>query len=235
MTQGNAQMEQTTSAAAFRDLLNARRSIRSFLPQPVPDDIITSVLNDAQTAPSNCNTQPWHVHVVSGESRKKLSKALLAAEAAGRMSLDFTFSANDVHGIYGERLRQQGAAYYQALGIAREALVERKAASLRNLEFFGAPHAAFLFMPVFGDAVRVAGDIGMYGQTFLLSLAAHGLGGVPQTVLGMYADTVRNELGVDASFKLLFGISFGYPDLTSSAASYRIDKVPVDESVVFHN
>jgi nitroreductase len=224
-----------SSASAFRDLLEARRSIRSFLPTRVPDSMIASVLQDAQCAPSNCNTQPWHVHVVSGSSRDRLSQALLAAEAAGRMSLDFSFSANDVHGIYGERLREQGAAYYQALGISREALAERRAASLRNLEFFGAPHAAFLFMPVFGDAVRVAGDIGMYGQTFLLSLAAHGLGGVPQTVLGMYADTIREELGVDPSLKLLFGISFGYPDATSAAAAYRIEKVPFEDSVVFHN
>lgn len=235
MNQSDTTVTQNGNAIAFRELLEARRSVRSFLPDSVPDDTIASVLRDAQCAPSNCNTQPWHVHIVSGSSRDKLSHALRAAEAEGRMSLDFSFSANDVHGVYGERLRQQGAAYYQALGISREALEERRAASLRNLDFFGAPHAAFLFMPVFGDAVRVAGDIGMYGQTFLLSLAAHGLGGVPQTVLGMYADTIRQELGVDPSFKLLFGISFGYPDWTSAAAAYRIDKIPVDESVVFHN
>jgi hypothetical protein len=36
----------------------------------------------------------------------------------------------------------------------------------------------------------------MYGQTFLLSLAARGLGGLPQTVIGLYADTVRAVLGV---------------------------------------
>jgi nitroreductase len=233
--QGDAPVIQENSVTAFRNLLEARRSIRSFLPDPVPHDIIASVLQDAQCAPSNCNTQPWHVHVVSGRSRDTLSQALLDAEAAGNLSLDFSFSPADVDGVYGERLRQQGAAYYQALGISREALEERRVAALRNLEFFGAPHAAFLFMPVFGDGVRVAGDIGMYGQTFLLSLAAHGLGGVPQTVLGMYADTIREVLGVDPAFKLLFGISFGYPDRTSAANAYRISKVSFEESVVFHN
>lgn len=235
MEQLDATNSENNGATAFRQVLQARRSIRNFLPNPVPDDVIASVLKDAQSAPSNCNTQPWQVHVVSGKSRDLLSKALLEADAAGNMSLDFTFSSEDVHGVYGERLRQQGAAYYKALGIPREALAERKVAALRNLEFFGAPHAAFLFMPVFGDGVRVAGDIGMYGQTFLLSLAAHGLGGVPQTVLGMYADTVRTVLGVDPSFKLLFGISFGYPDRASAANAYRIDKIPFEESVIFHD
>jgi hypothetical protein len=38
--------------------------------------------------------------------------------------------------------------------------------------FYDAPHVAFLFMPKLGDGVRTAGDIGMYAQTFLLSLTA---------------------------------------------------------------
>ena len=52
-----------------------------------------------------------------------------------------------------------------------------------NYSFFNAPHVALLFMPSFGDNVRVGSDIGMYGQTFLLSLAARGRGGIPQTSL----------------------------------------------------
>lgn len=104
----------------------------------------------------------------------------------------------------------------------------------RNLEFFGAPHVAMLFMPAFHDGVRVASDVGMYAQTFLLSLAAHGLAGVPQTYLGFYADTVREVLGVDPSLKMLFGISFGYPDLDSAASSFHMDKASIEENVTFH-
>lgn len=40
-------------------------------------------------------------------------------------------------------------------------------------EGYGAPHVALLFMPSFGDNVRVGGDMGIYGQTFWLSLTAH--------------------------------------------------------------
>jgi len=90
-------------------------------------------------------------------------------------------------------------------------------------------------MPSFGDDVRVAGDIGMYAQTFLLSLTAHGLGGIPQTMLGFWADTIRELLGIDPSLKMLFGISFGYPDKAASANRYRIDKAPIEQSVTFHN
>lgn len=89
---------------------------------------------------------------------------------------------------------------------------------------------AFLFLPVIGDSVRPASDIGMYAQTFLLSLQAHGLGGVPQTVLGFYADTVRQVLNVSVDNKLLFG----YPRLDSPANQLRMGRCDLAESVTFH-
>jgi len=225
---------ETPMAQSFHDVVRSRHSVRSFRPDPVPEAVIRSVLEDAQRAPSNCNTQPWQAHIVSGTARDTLSQALLAADEAGRLTPDFTFSFSDFRGVYRDRSMSQGAAYYQAMGVSREAYDERRTASLRNLKFFDAPHAALLFMPVFGDSVRVAGDVGMYAQTFLLSLTAHGLGGIPQTMLGFYADTVRKELNIEPTLKMLFGISFGYPDETSAANSYRINKAPIEESVTFH-
>ncbi len=218
----------------FRDVVRERHSVRNFHPQPVPEDILRSVLEDAQRSPSNCNTQPWQTHIVSGSKRDALSKAILAADDAGQLTPDFSFGINDFPGIYRERYRAQGAAYYQAIGVKREDYDQRRDASRRNLEFFGAPHVALLFMPEVGDNVRVAGDIGMYAQTLLLSLTAHGLGGVPQTMLGFYGETIRKELDIDPSLKLLFGISLGYPDRGHPANQYRINKAPISESVIFH-
>lgn len=224
-----------SEARLFHDVVRDRRSIRSFLPAPVPGELIQAVVDDARHAPSNANIQPWVVHIVSGEMRDKLSKAMLAAEAAGRMTPDFPFAYDEFYGVYKQRQKAQGAAYYQALGITRADFDERRSTMLHNLEFFDAPHVCLLFMPAFCGGVRIASDVGMYGQTFLLSLAAHGLGGVPQTLLGFFADTVREVLGVDPSLKMLFGISFGYPDMASPASRYWIDKASVEETVTFHH
>lgn len=192
------------------------------------------VLEEAQLAPSNCNTQPWQVHIASGAVRNTLSQAIMAAEMASDYSPDFSFSVEDYPDAFKQRAKDQGAAYYKAIGIAREATVDRETAAKHNLDFFGAPHIALLFMPSVGDNVRVAGDIGMYGQTFLLSLVANGLGGIPQTMLGSYADTIRNVLGIDKSLKMLFGISFGFPDESAAANQYRIGKEPIESNVTFH-
>ena len=89
-------------------------------------------------------------------------------------------------------------------------------------------------MPSFGDNIRVAGDIGMYGQTFLLSLAARGLGGVPQTILGYFADTVREQLNLPKTLKLLFGISFGHPAQDVQSTQVRTNRDDILVSTTFH-
>ncbi len=219
---------------SFSAVVRARHSVRDFLQTPVSDDVIQSVLEEAQQSPSNCNTQPWEVHIVSGEKRDALSAALVSAADNGQYSLDYSFDQSVLYGDYGERSKQQGAVYYQALGIKREDFDERKSIIARNLTFFGAPHVALLFVPPFGDSVRSAADVGMYGQTFLLSLVAHGLGGVPQTMLGMFADTVRDVLDIKTQAKLLFGISFGYPNMENPANRFRMNRVSIKECVTFH-
>lgn len=219
---------------SFTDATRVRRSIRGFLDKPVPENIIREVLEDAQYAPSNCNTQPWNTHVVRGEKLKELSRLLHAKNDAGEFTPDFSFDVKDFYGEYRERNNALGKAYYEAMNVMREDKEGRHRAGAMNYSFFNAPQAAFLFMPSFGDNVRVAGDMGMYGQTLLLSLAARGLGGIPQTSLGFFAGTIRAFLGIPAELKLLFGISFGYPDDDAPGNRVHMDRVPLDTSVTFH-
>lgn len=218
----------------FTDAIRARRSIRGFLDKPVPLSIIREVLEDAQYAPSNCNTQPWNTHIVRGEKLRQLSRILHAKNDAGEFTPDFSFDQNDYYGEYRQRNDALGKAYYEAMNVMREDKEGRHRVGAMNYSFFNAPQVAFLFMPSFGDNVRVAGDIGMYGQTFLLSLAARGLGGIPQTSLGFFAETIREFLGISDELKLLFGISFGYPDEAAPGNRIHMDRVPVDTSVTFH-
>jgi len=218
----------------FKEVLRARTSCRGFLDTPVPDHIITSVLEDAQLAPSNCNTQPWETHIISGDKLKELSEALLRENNAERFSPDFSFDLNDYHGRYQERHFNLAKTQYEAFGVKRDDKKGRKEVSDLNYKFFNAPHVAIPFMPTFGDNVRVGGDIGMYGQTFLLSLTAHGLAGIPQTALGFFAGTIREILNVPSELKMLFGISFGYADPNSPGNSFKLGRDPITSNVTFH-
>jgi len=224
----------TDTTLSFQQTVRTRKSIRRFLSRPVADAIVHEVLEDARRTPSNANTQPWNVHIVSGEKLRQLSGALYDAMGAGRFSPDFSFDTRTFFGRYKERSFEQGQSYHEAIDVARNDEAGRKAAAALNYSFFNAPHVALLFMPSFGDNVRVASDIGMYAQTFLLSLTARGLGGVPQTSLGFFAQTMRELLGVPDELRFLFGISFGYPDGTAPCNRMRTGRDPVSHGVTFH-
>ncbi|HZU96716.1 MAG TPA: nitroreductase family protein [Planctomycetota bacterium] len=51
-------------APGFMDVIRARRSIREFLPTPVPEAAIEQLLEAASLAPSSCNRQPWRFVLV---------------------------------------------------------------------------------------------------------------------------------------------------------------------------
>jgi nitroreductase len=218
---------------AFSDVVRQRRSTRRFLPDPVPMDLLQASLEDALLTPSNCNTQPWIVHVVRGGKLNELSAALMAAETTGKITPDIPFIATDYTGIYGERLKNQGAHYYSALGIERSDTEGRVKARSYNLEFFGATTIILLFMPEFGGE-RKAADMGMFAQTLLLALTARGLASIPQAALGLHAATTRAVLGIPDEQKLLFGISVGYADPEWETRFQQIGRAPFDELVTYH-
>ena len=122
----------------------------------------------------------------------------------------------------------------ESLGVARGGVAGQKVVIDKNLIFLVLRTLHYFFMPSFGDNVRVAGDIGMYGQNFLLSLTAHGLAGIPQTFLGMFAGTIREVFNISDEFKMLFGISFVYADPDAPDSTVRMGRDPISINVIFH-
>lgn len=63
----------------FLDLIQSRRSIRRYLPDPVPNEVIEQLLAAATWAPSAHNRQPWRFVVVAdAENRQRLAAAMNA-------------------------------------------------------------------------------------------------------------------------------------------------------------
>ena len=226
--------ESGMSTLTFSDTVRARRSIRQFLPTPLSDQTIRDVLEEAQLAPSNCNTQIWSVHVVSGETLQRLRERMLKAHYACDESTDFSFDIAAFTGRYGERNSELGKHYYESLSIKREDKEGRARAVAKNYEFFNAPHVAFLFMPTVGDSVRTAGDLGLYGQTLMLSLASRGIGSIPLTSSASYTNVIRETLGIPADMKFLHAIAFGHADPDAPANANRMGRDPVAQCVTFH-
>ena len=206
----NHQTNSSKLAESFIELTKNRRSIRGFLPDRLDQATLGSIFETANMAPSNCNTQPWHTYVASGALRDQLSQRLLETVGNGDNQLDFPYGYKYVD-EYRQRQLDVGILLYKALGVTREDKEGKIRAWLRNLQFFDAPHVAFLFMPDW-CGVREACDVGMYAQNLMLSIAAHGAASCPQTILGYNSDVVRDAFGIEPNMKLLFGISFGLED-----------------------
>ena len=217
----------------FKAIVERRRSFRAFQSRAVPPEIPESVFSTALGAPSNCNTQPWLVQVASGDVIEKLRTEMPRGFMAGEMTMDFPYDGS-YQGVYKERQYGAAQALYDAMDIKREEKDKRQAAFMRNFSFFDAPHVAFLFLPEpFG--LREACDLGMFAQTLMLSMTAHGLGSCPQTALSFQVDYVREQLGVDASNKLIFGMSFGYPESDAPVNRCRTDRASLADVVTFYS
>ncbi len=215
-------------------LLQTRRSVRGFRPDPVPQDVLRRIFTMATHAPSNCNVQPWVVHVVSGATAGHVRETLHDhARDGAALTPDYPLTGA-YPGTYRTRQVDAAKALFAATGIQRDDVAARTASFLRNFRFFDAPHAAFILMPDWAG-IREAADCGMYAQSLMLAMTAHGVASCPQGALGHYADLVRHLLGAPDDQRVLFGIAFGYEDVTHPANQARTSRAALGDNTIFHD
>ncbi|WP_414980373.1 nitroreductase family protein [Congregibacter sp.] len=222
----------TETLRPLSEILESRRSCRAFLPESLSDEQLQTLLSPSLRAPSNCNTQPWYLHVASGDALERLRKRLPDDFANGRMTLDFPYDGKYVD-VFKERQYASAHALYGAMDIAREDKGARQAAFMRNFSFFDAPHVGFFFLPE-GFSEREACDLGMFAQSVMLLLESVGLASCPQTALAFLSDSVREELSVPRDQRLMFGLSFGYADPDAPANRCVTDRADASQLITLH-
>jgi nitroreductase len=67
----------------FETLVQTRRSVRGFRKQQVARAVIERIIEVAKRAPSSMNTQPWHVHVLTGGPLERVRRRNMAEMMAG--------------------------------------------------------------------------------------------------------------------------------------------------------
>ena len=216
------------------EALVARRTIRGFKPDSVPDDVLKEIFTLAQKSASNCNTQPWHVAVVSGDKRKELEDKLITELMNGKQPYPvFKPGDQDLEGIYKERQYACAADYYSTMGIERSDKQGRMELMLKNWQFFGAPHAAFISMPKSMKEVNAI-DIGIYLQSLMLLFVEYGLASCPQGALAFFPDPVHEVCEIPEDNALLCGISFGYADEDAQINKVTMPRADLGDSVSFY-
>jgi len=209
--------------------ITQRASTRAFLDKPVERAVIQQILDIARWAPSGKNSQPWHVVVLQGEIKNKLSQAIIAARHAGiNQHPDYEYYAKEETEPYITRRKECGIALYKALNIQREDTERRKKVWEDNYYFFHAPIGLIFYM----DKNLEKGsfmDIGMFIQNVMLAALQFDLATCPQAALSEYPDTVREHLQISDQYQIICGMSLGYPDKTAPINNYRTSRAAVEE------
>jgi len=223
-------------AGALEQLLQQRRSIRAFLPDPVEAGTIHRILAMARHAPSGTNIQPWKVYVASGAAQKQLVAKLCAAfdEPGSEQKYrdEYPYYPDQWFSPYIERRRKVGWDLYGLLGIAKTDKERIFLQHRRNLECFGAP--ASLFFTI--DRRLAQGswlDYGMFIQNVALSVSAHGLASCVQAAFNPFHSVIREVLPWPDTEMLVCGMSLGHADLDAVENTLKVERVPVDAFVQF--
>jgi nitroreductase len=211
----------------LEEVIRERHSIRMFLPdRPVARELVDEAVDLAIHAPSNSNIQPWHLVFASGPARDRLVAALLEAAQAGPPQVP------ELPEHFTHFRSETGKVVYGSMGIARDDLDGRRAAVLRNWEFFRAPLAGIVCMDRELGLVDSLG-VGMFLQTLVLALTARGLGTCVQVAIAGYPEIIHQQLDIPEQFTILCGLSVGHPDPDFPANKIRIGRQPIEKNVVF--
>jgi nitroreductase len=229
------------SAAQLREAVDfaitSRRSIRAFLPTPVPREEVEALLATASRAPSGTNTQPWKVHVLTGDARARLSAAILAAHAdpaeASKHAEEWDYYPREWAPPYVDRRRKVGWDLYGLLGIGKTDRARMHAQHGRNYAFFDAPVGLVFTI----DRIMRQGsflDYGMFLENVMVAARARGLDTCPQAAFMQYHRIIAEHLSLPAQEMVVCGMSLGYADMSRPENGLQTVREPVASFTTFH-
>jgi len=201
----------------------SRTSIRSFLEDPVSDELLKTLLEKASRAASGGNLQPWKIFIVNNSAMKDFLE----------FQEGWTEHEVPAYEIYPPKLKEPyrtsrfelGEQMYELLGIGRENKEARIAQVMENFRFFGAPCAFFCFIDRQMGPPQWS-DLGMFLQTFMLLAKEAGLDTCAQEAWSMKHDSVSKFVKAEYSDILFCGIAIGYGDDTATVSSLKSERRP---------
>jgi nitroreductase len=178
------------------EAIAARRSIRKFKSDPVPEDVLKQILTAGIQAPSGKNRQPWRFIVVQGEKRLEMLGIMRAGIARQKAHGDDIGSSEWTTNV----MEQAPVTIF-----------------IFNPEGIH-PWLAHSIGQNFDDLVNVQ-SIGAAIQNMLLAALDLGLGSLWICDVFYAYEELANWLG--ESCQMVAAVSFGYPDESPAARSRK--------------
>ena len=232
-----SELPKSDGQAAVDAAITSRRSIRAFLPTPIPEATIREILEVATRAPSGTNTQPWKVHVLTGAARQRLGDAIRAvyddpAERAQHTE-EYDYYPREWISPYIDRRRKVGWDLYGLLEIGKTDKDKMHAQHGRNYVFFDAPVGLIFTI----DRIMAQGswlDYGMFLENIMVGARGRGLDTCPQAAFTQFHRVIRRELQLPDDEMVVCGMALGVADNEAVANRLTTARAAVDEFARFH-
>jgi nitroreductase len=226
----SADTSDTAQTAAVDHAITSRRSIRAYLPTPVPRQTIEEILAVASRAPSGTNTQPWKVYVLTGAARQRLSASICAAHddpaQRAQHTEEYAYYPTEWRSPYVDRRRKVGWDLYSLLGIGKADKARMHAQHARNYAFFDAPVGLIFTI----DRVMQQGswlDYGMFLQSVMVAARARGLDTCPQAAFTQFHRIISEELQLPPEEMVVCGMALGHADPKAVENTLVTEREPV--------
>jgi len=209
------------------ETIRTRKSVRAFRDEPIARELLERVLTDASRAPSAINMQPWEVHVVMGEERKRLSRRLTRSYRERGLTCG-PGATSPLPERYMDRSREC------AEGMTP--LIEQMGSDSRtyfnegSLNFYGAPAVVLIFLDESFPPDRMI-DVGALVAYLVLAAAGSGLASCPIGLVTSYADDIRDHLNISDSKRLIVSVALGKPDETAPINEFRSPRAQLKDFV----
>ena len=192
------------------DAIHSARSLRRFKPDPVPDDVITKVLDAAIRAPSGSNQQSWEFVVIKDAAQRKKIGAVYQKGGAILKAL-YADRVKPEHMTEDTYNRLTASAYYLIDHMADAPVL--LIVCLKQVPMTGAPPK---LPPEVAAAMksqaRISGSsIYPAVQNIILACRGLGLGTVLTTIHTFFEDEVKAILGLPPEVMTYALMPIGYP------------------------
>lgn len=219
----------------YEQLVNTRRSVRGYKKDPVPRAVVDEIIAVAKGAPSSMNTQPWHVHVLTGAPLDEVRRRNMEGMAAGAEVKRDIVSHGAYDGVHRFRQVEIAKQLFAAMGIERDDKERRQDWVLRGFRQFDAPVSLVLtYDRELDPGAVVHFDLGALSYGIVLAAWDRGLGTVVNGQGIMRSDIVREVVGIPEEEVIMTAIAMGYPDDSFSANAVKSHREPNDSFVRYH-
>ena len=217
--------ERADAVVLLDDVIRSRKSIRAFRPETVARHLLVEIIETARAAPSNFNSQPWGVYLLTGKAKRALSEAILQTHNANTLP-PFSPFPQPMPPDCEARVNDFGQRYYSALGIDRSDVAARSRQTGRNFLFFDAPVG--LIFTIHATLTKHSWlDCGLFLQSLMLAAHVRGLATCPQVSFVRFQSIIAEQLGLGPEEVVTCGMSCGYAE-QAAVNELDISREPVE-------